>query len=319
MCNWIQELSMMFNERIIPNFFIVGAPKCGTTSLSDYLKQHKNIFISNPKEPHYFAFDFDQYRTVKSFDQYRSLFEQCTQEHLRVGEASVLYLFSKAAIQNIYQFNDQAKIIVMIRNPIELVYSLHSQLLYSFHETEKNFPTAWKLQAERRKGKHIPKTCRLPELLQYQEIALIGKQVEDLLNYFPMDQIKFILFEEFKKNTADLYTQVLSFLNVPDDHRIDFPIVNQNKSHRSYLLARVLQKRNNQPALWLKRLDRRVSKIPGGNKLKLQQKILNLNLNTKKRAPIHPDLRKELVEVFRTDVLKLSKIIGRDLSHWIDS
>ena len=108
----------------IPNFFIVGAPKCGTTALCEYLKYHPNVFMSTPKEPHYFAEDFERYRHVKTEDKYLALFGDCNDRHLMIGEASVFYLRSTRAVSLIRDFNPDAKIIVMLRNPVDMVYSL---------------------------------------------------------------------------------------------------------------------------------------------------------------------------------------------------
>jgi len=236
----------------IPNFFIVGAPKCGTTALSRYLGQHHNIFISTPKEPHFFASDFKNHRAIGSFEEYQKLFATCSREHLAVGEASVWYLYSQVAVRNIFDFNKQSKIIVMLRNPIDLVYSLHSQHIYAFYEDREQFQTAWELQEERSRGQKIPRMCRQPELLQYGKVGKLGEQLERVLEIFPRCQVKMILFDDFKAETKRVYVDVLSFLGVPDDQREDFPVINQNKAHRLMWLSQILQNRNNGPAFWLK-------------------------------------------------------------------
>ena len=150
-----------------PNFFIIGAPKCGTTALSEYLREHPNIYMCTPKEPHYFDYDFEQYREVETLDEYLGLFEAATTEHIAIGEASACYLYSSVALEDIYQFAPQAKIIVMLRNPVDLAYSYHSQLLYASDENVPDFEQAWRLQDIRREGKKIPPRCRDSALLQY--------------------------------------------------------------------------------------------------------------------------------------------------------
>ncbi len=154
-----------------PNFFIVGAPKSGTTALSDYLRDHPNIFFSEPKEPHYFAQDFEKYRLTKTLEEYLSLFDESTPNHLAIGEGSVFYLFSSVALKKIYEFDPQAKIIVMLRNPVDLVYSFHSQQLFSADEDEQSFEKAWRLQGVRQQGKHIPRKNRNTNFLNYASIC----------------------------------------------------------------------------------------------------------------------------------------------------
>ena len=133
-----------------PDFFIVGAPKCGTTALAEYLRQHPDVFFSDPKEPCYFCNDFPRKRYVESESDYTALFRKAKSGSI-LGEGSVWYLYSECAIENIYQFNPNAKIIAMIRNPVDLVYSLHSQLVYSGEETISDFEEAWDIQYKRLK------------------------------------------------------------------------------------------------------------------------------------------------------------------------
>ena len=114
-----------------PNLFILGAPKCGTTSLYTYLREHPNIFFSHIKGPHYFATDFENYRSVKTKVDYANLFSEANAQHSIIGEASVLYLYSENAIKGIYNDNPNAKLIIMLRNPIEVVQSWHAQMLWS--------------------------------------------------------------------------------------------------------------------------------------------------------------------------------------------
>ena len=111
-----------------PNLFIVGAPKCGTTFLYHYLKQHPEIYFPDFKEPHFFGSDLIRKNGAYdlSLNNYKSLFNS---DKKIIGEASTFYIFSKNAAKEIYDFNPDAKIIIMLRNLVDLAYSLHSQLL----------------------------------------------------------------------------------------------------------------------------------------------------------------------------------------------
>ncbi len=165
-----------------PNFFIVGAPKCGTTALYEYLRPHPNIFMPELKEPHFFAKDLGTYPRIKTLEDYTGLFAGSTPEHLRVGEASVYYLRSSVAIANIHGFNPDARIIAMFRNPVDMVYSLHSQLLYWSEEIEPDFETAWRLQERRSQGLQLPPHSRGSFLLQYAQVGRFGTQTDRLLS-----------------------------------------------------------------------------------------------------------------------------------------
>ena len=118
-----------------PNFFIPGAPKSGTTSMYHYLRQHPQIYMSRVKEPQFFSTDLEmaEGRRICDLDAYLSLFQNA-QDAKRIGEASVWNLFSRDAAQNIKAFDPEAKIIVMLRHPADLIYSLHGQFIYSMNE-----------------------------------------------------------------------------------------------------------------------------------------------------------------------------------------
>ena len=121
-----------------PDFFILGAPKCGTTSLADWLREHPSIFMCGPKEPHYFNSDSEHHGAV-DLPHYESLFEDADDSHLAVGEASVWYLVSETAVDNILQYQPRARFIICIRNPVEMAVSLHDQKRFSGDEPIANF------------------------------------------------------------------------------------------------------------------------------------------------------------------------------------
>lgn len=295
-----------------PNFFIIGAPKCGTTALSDYLKNHPYIFMSNPKEPDYFAEDFNR-TEFKTLEQYLQLFAAKKKQHLAVGEASVHYLCSQVALGNIYQFNPQAKLIAMLRNPVDLVYSYHAQLLYNTGEDEADFAQAWKLQSARKTGKFIPKNCRNPQVLQYRMIGQLGSQVEKLFNIFPSQQIKIILFDEFELAPQKTYEEVLSFLNIPSDNRRYFPRINTNKTHKNAWLGSFTE-RTPQSILQVKQV---VQNTFGVESFGVMNKIRQLNIDNQERKPLSGEFRLELINEFQQEIEKLSQLINQDLSHWL--
>lgn len=291
-----------------PNFFIVGAPKCGTTALYSYLSSHPSIFMSTPKEPHYFADDLDGYRSVSTLDDYKALFQQTTSNHLAVGEASVFYLCSVSAIENIYNFSPDSLIIAMFRNPVDMIYSFHSQLLYNFDEDEPDFEKAWHLQSVRQQGNQIPPRCSFPGFLQYKNMGSLGSQAERLLKHFPHDQIKLILFDDFIRDTRAVYEEVLTFLGVPSDNRETFPRINENKGHRSEAFGYWLRK----PPLQIMALKQKLG-IKGTG---FGRVLLNINAEQKERYPLSAVFRRELVNEFYEEVEKLSDVMKRDLSHW---
>jgi len=297
-----------------PNFFIVGAPKCGTTALSEYLKSHPNIFITDQKEPHYFATDLPGRRTIfTQLENYLELYKECGSSHIAIGEASVWYLYSMEALNNIYQFDKNAKIIVMIRNPVEMVYSLYSQHRNRLNEDQKNFKRAWELQSARKYGHSLPHRFHEPILLQYGDIGKFGKQLEQAYSIFPPKQIKVIIFDDFITSTRNVYQEVLEFLGLPDDGRMLFSKMNENKVYRYNWLQLFLRHPPNflvillQNLKYLKKVRQFIIDwLTEKNSIKVQ------------RTPLPEEFRKELKDFFHDDVKNLSKLLGRDLMYWVE-
>jgi hypothetical protein len=297
-----------------PNFFIVGAPKCGTTALYEYLRPHPHIFMPEIKEPHYFARDMGTYPRVKTAEEYLALFAPSTPEHRRVGEASVYYLRSSVALSNIHEFNPDARIIAMFRNPVEMVHSLHSQLLYVSEENVSDFETAWRLQEARLRGSDLPPGIRSPMLVQYAEIGRFGTQVERVLAAFPRPQVKLILYDDFAASPQRIYDEVIQFLELPHDGRTRFPRINENKRARVDWLGRFYRK----PPPVLRRAFRGLKQALGAEEISAaKRRIVDLNTVKQRRAPLSPRFRAELVEAFRDEVALLSRVMGRDLRHWV--
>ncbi|MGH7580024.1 MAG: sulfotransferase domain-containing protein [Gemmatimonadales bacterium] len=297
-----------------PNFFIVGAPKCGTTALYEYLRPHPHIFMPKLKEPHYFAKDLGTYPFIKTLDDYTALFADAGERHLSVGEASVYYLRSSTAIANIREFNPAARIIAMFRNPVEMLHSLHSQLLYMSEETESDFESAWRLQERRRQGIGLPPASRGGFLLQYAEMGRFGTQTQRLLSIFPRAQAKLILYDDFAASPQAVYDEVIGFLGIPHDGRTEFPRINESKRARLVWLRNFYRK----PPAPLRSAFRGLKRMVGGEGISaVAHRIVDLNTVTERRAPLSPAFRAELVAAFRGEVALLSRLLERDLSHWV--
>lgn len=293
-----------------PDFFILGAPKCGTSALDQYLAEHPRIFMCE-KELSYFAFDFPNHRITRTFDDYLKLFDSAPADTLAVGEGTFCYLFSREAAAQILALNPRAKVIAMLRNPIDLVHSFHSQLTFNGEENV-DLATALQLEPVRRQGQHIPPHCQTAAMLQYTQVAMLGEQVERLYEVFPAENIKLILFDDFRRDVRAVYEDVLEFLGVPTDDRQTFPKVNQNKRHSVAWLGKFTE----QPPRGLVAAARLVKRLLGLKTLGVMSRLRKINVREESREPISPALRSYLANVFRDDVEKLSERIGRDLSHW---
>lgn len=296
-----------------PNFFVAGAPKCGTTALVEYLRPHPQVFISALKEPHYFATDIDGLRNIRREGDYEALFENADKSHRAIGEGSVFYLYSEQALARILSYAPEARIIVMLRNPVELISSLHSQYLYSRNEDVGDLGQAWDLIGPRARGQHIPRLCRDAKLLRYDRVARLGEQLERLLTLFPPDQVMWIYFDDFIRDTRHEYLRTLRFLGLEDDEKESFPAVNQNKRHRVGALGDFTQR----PPRRLVNAGLRIKEVLGIQHLGLLNRLREMNRVAGRRPKLAPELREKILETYRDDIRRLSRLTGRSLDHWL--
>jgi hypothetical protein len=299
-----------------PNFFIVGAPKCGTTSLSSYLREHPKVFFCSPKEPYYFATDFPIHRSVNNavnLEQYLDLFAGATTEHLAIGEGSAGYLYSADAIPRIMAFNTNAKLIVMLRNPIDIAHAMHSQALFDGDEDEQDFETAWHLQAERERGEKLPRCCRNPKVVLYKRLASVGEQLERLYRHASKQQVHVVMLDDLIRTPQTVYERVCEHLSIPPDGRTEFAAKNESKRHRFGLLGHIVR----QPPRFMVRGARSVKRLFGIQRLGLAEAIERVNVVKWHRPAMSSEFRRLMADEFREDVGKLSAILQTDLSNWL--
>ncbi len=293
-----------------PNFFIVGAPKCGTTAMYDYLKTHPEIFMSNYKEPHFFARDFQGSRLerFRREQDYLALFTGAHGEK-RLGEASTWYLYSRCAAREIKEFNADARIMIMLRSPIDMMYSLHHQLLYTLNEDLKSFEEALAVEEKRKQGLGIPaKLHIMPAALFYRETARFAEQVQRYFEVFGRERVHVIIFDDLKANTQKVYQQALEFLEVNDDFTPDMRIVNANK----YLRNEAMQDFLITPPRWLMTIGKKILPLARPVYWKLRQ----ANTRYEARSPLDSHIRLQLQQEFKPEIEQLSKLLGRDLTYW---
>lgn len=301
-----------------PNFFISGAPRCGTTALYTYLAEHPRIFMSGVKELNYFATDFPNVQkiTFKSVEDYHGVFAKAGGQHLGVGEASPFYLFSKVAFRNMIEYDPAARVILTLRHPVEFIESYHRLNLSLLREDEPDLAKAWDLQEPRRQGQHIPPSARQPELLMYGDLGRFGNYIERLYAIFPREQVKIFLFDDLRTDTRAVYEQTLAFIGVPSDGRQEFPQINANFENRSKVLARLFHP----PQPVYQAFVKFIGLFGPGFMEKVSifyNRLERLNTTRATRTTLDPALRARMLEHFSPDIKKLSGLIGRDLSGWL--
>ncbi|MHB1544407.1 MAG: sulfotransferase family protein [Gammaproteobacteria bacterium] len=304
----------------IPDFFIIGAPKAGTTALSEYLAEHRGVFITNPKEPQYFTFDFPGHRGVSTWEEYSALFSHVDVDTKLVGDASVWYLYSHIAIREIHRLQPTAKLIALLRRPDEMIVSLYAQQRQTGIETAGDIETAWRLEPERRMGNSIPMGCRTPEFLYYSAVARYGEQLERVYQLYPREQVKVFLYEDLCADPRAVYVDSLQFLGLEPGDKSDFPVVNPYADVYSPQLQTTLT--------WFlghaRSINRSVRRRFGFDLRSIRfhrpviETLQKLNLRPSVPKPyLSETLKREIIEAYREDIDHLMQLLGRDLSAWL--
>jgi hypothetical protein len=311
-------------SRIIPNLFIVGAPKCGTTALHTYLGQHPEIFMAKEKmegvENNHFATDLipltDPFR---SDERYFAMFKDAGGKRI-VGESSVFYMLSKAAARNIYRFNPDSRIIIMLRNPVDMLQSFHAQLVYNRDEDIIDFEAALKAETSRKNGKlKIKEGLRFNERLFYSEVVSYTEQAQRYLCLFPREQVLVIIYDDFSKDTAAVYQETLEFLNVDPTFEINFPIINARKivDQGSLIRKRSLVRQIiDHPSPHLNRLKWMVPKPIRRYLRHLSVGFERVGQLSQQYPLMNPKTRIKLQNKYRLEVKKLGNLLGRRLDDW---
>lgn len=304
-----------------PNFFIVGAPKCGTTSLHEYLQRHPDIFMPFYKEPHFFGSDLIGSRFMQFRDKpnkYLRLFRDVTTES-RIGESSPWYLVSKNAAKEIKAYNPNAKIIMILRNPVDMMYSMWSQFRYSGNEQIEDFEEALSAEPTRKQGHRIRRAAHCVTGLFYREMATYSTQVKRYYDVFGEDNVKVIIFDDFKNDTAGVYTDVLKYLEIDPSFTTSFDVVNPNKEVRMEWLQRMVLGTGFSLMLLKDRLTYMAttnSLFPYSYRTRAVKGVINAYTKYEKRSPLTPELRQTILTEFTEEIDTLSQLLDRDLSHW---
>src|SRR6266571_3292554 len=222
---------------VIPNLFIVGAPRCGTSSMHIYLSHHRQVFMSKAKEPHHFGSDLEmRWRPFADRARYLELFQGARDGQI-AGESSVLYLYSKNAPRDIQALSPSAKIIIMLRDPVEMVPSLHTHNLFLLYEDLTDLKEALAAEDDRRAARRIPSTCLLPLSLQYTTLGRYAEHVRRYREAFGPDRVKCILVQDLKSDPERVYAETLAFLGLEPATGPAFNAHNQQQRWRSRRVA----------------------------------------------------------------------------------
>ena len=277
-----------------PNFFLVGAPRCATTSMYLYLKQHPEIFLSLLKEPIFFGSDLSrQPLAVTDEAEYLSLFAEAD-GYPAVGEGSVFYLMSATAPREIESFAPGSKILVLLRQPFEMMQSIHALYLRTGNEDIADFGEALAAEPDRAAGRRLPPGVYFPEGLRYRWEAHYAPQVKRYLDVFGPERVHVTIFDDLRDEPLRAYRGILEFLGVDPEFEPEF----DERRGTDRIRGRVLrQMRNATPEV--------LKKVKTGKRAHMGPK-----------PAVPPGLRERLSAELRPEIDELSALLGRDLSAW---
>jgi hypothetical protein len=284
------------------DFFIVGAPKSGTTSLYHYLSEHPQVEMSSQKEPDYFSdkaiHEQGMYyakNRVDTLDKYESLFVQ--KESVVYGEASVSYLFYENVAEDIKKYNPNAKIIIMLRDPIERAFS-HYLMDYRLGLISDSFENVL-AKISKHKNAHL-------FYQQYIEVSKYAKQIQRYLDFFKKENILFIDYEDFKKNVSKTVDQVYNFLNISTEFVADI-----NTKHNTFIMPKNKIIRLIYSFVFLRKILTFLFPVY------LVKNIRVLLFKSDKKPELLKETRSLLSIIFNDDIKKMEEVLAKNYSKWI--
>lgn len=310
---------------------VVGAPRCGTTTIARMLRDHPAVSFSSVKEPHYFSqfdlngLDPEELRETVRAEYLDRYFAKVDPASTTMVEGSVSYLYTPERLLPVLRLWPDAKFIIAVRDPLELLPSLHQRLSYQGDETAPDLETAWRLIEDRRAGRRIPRTCVEPRQLIYDEVASLGKHVGRFFDVLGRERCHVVVFDDLKADQEKTYVGLLEFLGLP---------------HAPLLKARKQRARHGYRFGWLQRLlkrppvartvlagekfRKRVASAPHKEPSKMSRKLMAARkaLLEWNRVPapavrLRPSFVEEIRQSLRDDVGALGVLLGRDLGHWL--
>jgi len=271
-----------------PNFFIVGAAKSGTTSLASALAMHPECYMSKVKEPYYFCKNPKVDKKT-----YMSLFQNATNEKI-IGEATTGYLFDPNSSRLIHEYDKNSKILIVLRNPIDMIYSFWGFMNSHGNET-RSFESILKFEENGKAAKDDSKLVGRSENYEYLERAKYFSQVKRYIEQFENKNVLVILYEDLISNQQKNLNIIFNFLELSNIPNISLPKLNEARVIKSRLLHNIIHRK----------YAHILGFLPVTVRTYLRQKIIRLNTRKANRPKLNYDDRVKLWKLLRKDVKKL--------------
>jgi hypothetical protein len=314
--------------------FIVGAPRCGTTSLANFLKNHPDVCFPIMKEPHFFAqHDLTglSYRELVEAVESQYLarfFPHCAEGGQTAADCSVSYLYAPEQLEPVLRLWPDSRFVITLRDPMEMLPSLHKRLLFLGDETLTRFEDAWAAVPDRAAGRRIPRKCIEPRWLRYDEAGRYSTYLERLFATVGRERCLVLLFDDLANDPLGQYRRLVDFLALrPLEQTIELTPRRRSHDVRSIRLQRLLKRppkpihkylagpyqRKRERSLDCERSDGAALKAIFG----IRKRLLHWNRVPARSETIPLNVQQQIRDRFSGEIERLESIIGRDLGHWL--
>lgn len=282
--------------------------------MAAYLAQHPDIYFTERKEPFFFSSDLPHARAITDEQAYLDLFGQGVDHRYR-GEGSTWYLYSKRAAEAIRDVSPKARIIIMLRDPLDLIVSQFQYNIIKGNEDIEELDKALDAEPERLAGRLIPRSNRIAAALHYTGMVDFAPQIKRYLDIFGRDHVQVVLFDDLKKDALSSVQNILTFLDLPTDLDLDLTPENETgklATRRFGGLYRTMITKNGI-------MGQAKRFMPAPIKAGLWRTLDRLNRRAGQetsKPPLSPTRRKALSIALRPGIDQLATMLETDLSHW---
>ncbi len=300
-----------------PDFILVGAPKCATGTIYELLGRNPGVFGA-PKDLYFFGSDLATTQPRLSPAEYHAQFEAAP-AGARLADSSVGYLCSELAAGEIHAAVPEARIVIALRSPLDAIPSLHRHCLYYGLEEIEDLGEALAAETDRAAGRRMPRRCAHPWMLLYTRVYRYAEQVRRYFDAFGRERCHVVVYDDFRAEPEGTMDALRSFLELPAPGPEEVAgasapselRVNRAQRARSRRLSALLT----DPPRPARRLVRALTPQP--LRRRVAEGVLAANTAGGAPPPVDPAVREELATAFAAEVESVSRLLGRDLGHWL--
>jgi len=319
----------------LPHFaFIVGAPRCGTTTLAAFLKEHPRICYPAVKEPHFFlqhdvtALDDAALRDIVEREYLDRFYGDCPSDRDMGVDGSVSYLYAPEGLCPALKLWPDARFIIAVRDPMTMLPSLHSRLKYTGDETIERFEDAWAAIPDRAAGRRIPRSCLEPRWLRYDEAGKFGSYVERFFDIIGRERCMVSLFDDLVADPQGQYRAICAFLGLEPSAATDFSARRESRGFRFGWLQRLLKRPPSFARTYLagekfSQRERALDSSDAEDKVtekifSIRKRLIRWNRVPLAKRPIPLAVQRDIRGRLKGEIEHLGKLIGRDLGSWLE-